>query len=88
MGKLGIIFDALSYVFSPKELNQGEQEWLDQREQNAEAHQQGFDQGYNQGVNDVLHADQHIPEPVAVTALDEALSSNPAIEAMDESLAD
>lgn len=88
MGKLGIISDIFSMAFSVTPLNEGEQEWLDQRDHDAEVSQHGFDQGYNQGVNDVLHADQHNPEPAAVTALDEALSGNPAIDAMDDSFSE
>lgn len=85
MGKLGIIFNALSYIFTPKEVNPNEDEIIAAE---GRGFNDGFEYGYTDGLNDVLHADQHIPEPTAVTALDHALSNNPAIEAMDESLAD
>lgn len=88
MSKVGIISDVLSYVFAPTELNANEDELIAHANGVNAAEIHGYEIGYTAGVNDVLHADQHNPEPAAVTALDEALSGNPAIEAMDGSFSE
>jgi len=88
MGKLSIISDVFSMAFSVKPLNENENELIAHAKEIYEAEARGHEEGYTEGVNDVLHADQPNSEPAAVTALDQALSGNPAIEAMDNSFSE